>query len=71
MRFQRMFDRWINAEDRRNKSAVGECGRISELKCVELFEGIVPEFAVMQQNLKQHLVKVWLDCRVISQVDLF
>ncbi len=27
------------------------------LKCLELFEGIVPGFAVMQQNLKQHLVK--------------
>ena len=50
---------WVSAvqtivwaiEDRRNKSAVGESGRISELKCVELFEGIVPGFAVMQQNL--------------------
>ena len=42
-----------------------------ELKCLELFEGIVPGFAVMQQNLKQHLVKVLLDCRVILQVDLF
>ncbi len=69
MRFQRMFDRWINAEDRRNKSAVGECGRISELKCVELFEGIVPGFAVMQQNRQQHPGKVSLECRVISQVD--
>ncbi len=64
-----MFDRWINAEDRRNKSAVGECGCISELKCVEPFEGIVPGFAVIQQNLKQHLVKVSLDCRMISQAD--
>ena len=31
-----------SAEDRRNKSAVRESGRISELKCLELFEGIVP-----------------------------
>ena len=41
------------------------------LNRLELFKGIVPELAVMQQNLKQHLVKVWLDCRVTSQADLF
>ncbi len=56
-----------DAEDRQNKSAVRESGRLSELKCLELLEGIVPGFAVMQQNHKQHLVKVWLVCRVISQ----
>ena len=65
------MSRGSRAEDRRHKSAVRESGRISGLKCLELFEGIVPGFAVMQQNLKQHLVKVSLDCRVISQADLF
>ncbi len=54
-------------EGRRNKSAVRESGRISELKCLELFEGIVPGFAVMQQNLKQHLVKVSRGWRAILQ----
>ncbi len=47
--------------------AVRESGRISELKCLELFEGIVPGFAVMQQNLKQHLVKVSRGWRAILQ----
>ena len=37
------------------------------LKCLELFEGIVPGFAVMQQNLKQHLVKVSRGWRAILQ----
>ncbi len=49
---------FLKTEDRRNKSAVRESGRISELKCLELFEGIVPEFAVMQQNLKQSLKRL-------------
>ena len=48
----------------KNDVAVRESGRISELKCLELFEGIVPGFAVMQQNLKQHLVKVSRGWRV-------
>ena len=60
------MSRGSRAEDRRNKSAVRERGRISELKCLELSEGIVSEFAVMQQNLEQHLVKASLECRVIS-----
>ena len=61
------MSRGSRAEDRRNKSAVGESGRISELKCLELFEGIVPGFAMMQQNLKQHLVKVSRGWRAISR----
>ena len=54
-------------EDIRFKSAFRESGRISGLKCLELFEGIVPGFAVMQQNLKQHLVKVSRGWKAILQ----
>ena len=34
------------------KSAVRESGRISELKCLELFEGIVPGFAVRRTSVR-------------------